>query len=40
MGIERILAKDRSDTVMGLRFLSNEAKTEYPSIEKCYKSDN
>jgi len=28
MGIEGILAKDRPDTVMGLRFLSSEVKTE------------
>jgi len=28
MGIERMLEKDKPDTVMGLRFLSNEVKTE------------
>ena len=40
MGIERMLAKNRPDTVMGLRFLSSEAKTECPSIGKWYKSDS
>jgi len=34
------MAKDKSDTLMGSRFLGSEAKTEYPSIDKWYKSDN
>jgi len=38
MGIERIPA--RSDTVMGSKFLSSEAKNETPIYKQMDKSDN